>query len=149
MWSTDKRGYFFDTRTIKFGTKELYNNRTYKFYKVVDTSKIIAYIKIVFTEAARREMMEQFEKEGLSTSVIRELDHLIYKYEFDYNKSMVKTCSMIFYDIDGKVLDEMKETHNEPWEDILPDTIGETEANYLRLYADANIEKVRRQTNTL
>ena len=35
--SDDKRGLFFYTKTLAFGTKEELNKDTYKFYKVIDT----------------------------------------------------------------------------------------------------------------
>lgn len=149
LFSTDKVGFFFDTNTIKFGTKEKMNNKTYKYYKVVDESKIIVFMKFVYSDAGIEYLTNNARNRrynGLA-DIMENGRYNIVKYEFDYANQKYRYSHGTWYDENGNALTNFTDEMT-PWEDIYPNTNVETWATLIYSYATNNYNTVAQQTNT-
>ena len=150
LFSTDKVGFFFDKNTIRYGTKEQFNSKTYKYYKIVDRSKIIVFIKFIYSDVGIEDTVNTARNSGYYefAEMVKNGRYFISKYEFDYANQRFRYVSGTWYDDNGNALTSHSNDFK-PWEDIYPNTNVERFAIMIQSYAIHNDDIVAQQTNTL
>ncbi len=81
--------------------------------------------KRIFSDIGREEFLRDRRENGFSTKGWETLGHFTSLYEINCPKRLGRLLSVVIYATDGKVL--YADSFGEPdWDDILPDTVGDT-----------------------
>ena len=144
--SNDTCSFYFDKNTVKFGTKEQINNATYTFHKTLDKSKIVVFIKTVYTDASREHMAGQAEAAGLYelAEITLNTEYVIRKYEFDYTNRLLRSTGGAWYDSSGNLLIQQNDFAH--WGDILPNSNAEHWAEVIHSYTMKNYDEISSRT---
>jgi hypothetical protein len=117
MFSDNKTGHFFDTKTIKYG---------YNYVSgTADKTTIDVWIKLVYSEEGAREEIASREKNGLPIKGFENLSHRLSHYTFS-NKNRNCFIEYATYNKDGNVIDGHSfPSSYQQWTTLIPNTIGE------------------------
>lgn len=145
--STDTLDFYFDKETIQYGIVEEWDSSSHRFKNVIDRSKIIVYLKELYTDSYREQAAESARNKGLHDYVdeIMNTEYRIDKYEIDYKGKQMRLADSAMYDVNGKVLFSYNLKYAD-WSSIIPGSNGELIAKIVREYAEKNYEKVAKQT---
>lgn len=150
IYSDDNTGYFFDVKTIKYATD--YNGNP-------DVTKIDVWIKTIYTESGKQQVINQRSNYGLTTNGFDQLSYALTHYVFQNNKRMF--LEYYYYDFDGNILEsyynqqaksltEMNNFLNHSissqyygqWDNIVPGSIGETIKDAVWNFAHDNLNSM-------
>jgi len=81
--------------------------------------------KRIFSDIGREEFLRDRKENGFSTKGWEKLGHLTSLYEINCPARLGRLLSVVIYDTDGKII--YADSFGRPaWDDILPDTVGDT-----------------------
>ena len=124
MWSTDMKGYFFDTETLRFD----------KNSKTIDV-----WIKIVYSPEAVQAFLDKAPSEYLKNK-FSDLHYQLSHYQFDVSSKQIRHGETAWYANDGSLI-YYNHSNLGSWETIIPGSNAEHWEKHILSYMVSKLEK--------